>query len=667
MRLHRAAIKSHRSIDYLDFELGPFTVLFGKNNVGKTSVLEALFGTLAPDRMADPHVKPPQRTPGIRNRSHHDLSERSGAVFFRLADNLASDDQIRVLRHQVETPEDADFPALPTDQVAFISDHWGDDPGLSFVDPRPYLSWAAGLDAAIAGTDEEPDLQDFYADIDKLDELKERRAHLASFQVAGPKPKPVYLDWEFLAADERVTGELAAVCVYGRRTKRDGPFATTTPKKKATAEPPWLMPIRIADSVNAWTLNPAILKRMESFGRLATEFLPDFIDGSIGAKIRFPSLDWQVPPTICVDFRDPRNSDHSEAPVEDYEIAGLWDERPGHELFGYGRGTLRWIGVAAQLALRIMRDCPHVESLRDAPPGSFSRHVLFVDEPEAHLHPSAVGSIVRWCERLVGYGFNIVTATHHEEFLRASSATTTLVHITRESDKWTTTARTLPSSATPLLQDLAVEIGMHPASVLSLHRAILFVEGPLDVAVLDELAGPALDAAGVTLIPIYGTRNLPGLVDSELTTRLGIKMGVLTDNTDPTTMGERSNNKRSGEEVKVSRLLKVFKDRGLATPTVFGVIEDDLLFALPVEGIREHLVKGPFPAWKELVAECREATGKGPSDSPDWKSYALEHYGLDITTGNGVRRVVHELNFKGVPMSSIQVVVDQIIEWARAE
>lgn len=31
---------------------------------------------------------------------------------------------------------------------------------------------------------------------------------------------------------------------------------------------------------------------------------------------------------------------------------------------------------------------------------------------------------------------------------------------------------------------------------------------------LDEFAGPALDVAGVTLIPIHGTRNLQGLVDS---------------------------------------------------------------------------------------------------------------------------------------------------------
>jgi energy-coupling factor transporter ATP-binding protein EcfA2 len=649
-------VKSHRSIDYLDIELGPFTVLFGKNNVGKSSLLEALYGILAPDRMADPHIKPPHQTPGIRGVSHHDLSERSGTVFFTLADDVAADDEIRVLRHQIEALDDADFPALPVDQVAFISDNWGNDPGVAFVDPRRYFARAAAEDS-LPGPQDPQEYEDYF----DVDEWVERREHCASFQLRGPKPKAVYLDWDFLTVGDRASSELAAVCIL-QRSQRDPDAANIL-----GAPIRWLETFEVDDAAPIWRLHPLILERMETFGALATELLPDFVDGSVGAKLRYPSSDWQIPPTICVDFRDPRNPDQSRALVEDYEVADMWDERPGHELFGYGRGTLRWIGVAAQLALRIMTDHPHVTSVRDAPPGTFSRHVLFVDEPEAHLHPSAVGSVVRWCERMVGYGFNIVTATHHEEFLRTSSRITTLVHVTRESDKWKTTARTLRSSATPLLQDLAMEIGMHPASVLSLHRAILFVEGPLDVAVLDEFAGPALDAAGVTLIPIHGTRNLQGLVDSELTTRLGIKMGVLTDATDPGTMGERSNSKRSGEEVKVSRLLKLFEDRGLEVPTVFGVIEDDLLFALPVEGIREHVVKGPFPAWKELVVECREATGQGASDSVNWKSFALERYGLDITTGNGVRRVVHELNFEGVPMPSIQAVVDQIIEWARAE
>lgn len=196
-------------------------------------------------------------------------------------------------------------------------------------------------------------------------------------------------------------------------------------------------------------------------------------------------------------------------------------------------------------------------------------------------------------------GFTVVAASHHEEFLRASGDEVTFVKVSRDVESSRTTARTLLTAATPLLQELATEVGMHPAAVLSLHRAILFVEGPLDEAVLDEYAGPSFDAAGVTIIPIHGTKNLEGLIDGEFTTRLGIKIGVLTDNTLAATIWNRSNRKRSSEEVKLVRLIQRFKDKGLPPPDLFGVAEDDLLFALPPHAIREF-VNGPFPGWHEL-------------------------------------------------------------------
>ncbi len=146
---------------------------------------------------------------------------------------------------------------------------------------------------------------------------------------------------------------------------------------------------------------------------------------------------------------------------------------------------------------------------------------------------------------------------------------------------------------------------MHPATALSLHRAILFVEGPLDDAVLAEYGGLDLDAAGVKILPVHGTKNLEGLVAVELVTELGMRMGILTDATDTDTMGERSNRKRSSEEKKVLRVLHIAAEKGLSAPKSFGVPEDDLLFALPAGAIRNDYLKGgPFPGWKELVAEC---------------------------------------------------------------
>lgn len=265
-------IKSHRSINYLDIELGPLTVLFGKNNVGKTSVLEALFGTLAPDRMADPHIEPPQRTPGIRSVSNHDLTRRGGAVFFKLVDNVDADDEIRDLRHQAETLDDADYPALPNDQVAYVCDGWGDDPGLMFVDPRRYFAWGAAWDAD-ASPGETLEARDYWPYDIYGDDWIEQREQCASFRVSGRKPRAIYLDWEFLATDELVAKEPAAVCVYGHNDRVSPHVLIAEPFR-------WLEAIDNADPVPAWRLNPVILERMERFGRLATELLPDFIDGS---------------------------------------------------------------------------------------------------------------------------------------------------------------------------------------------------------------------------------------------------------------------------------------------------------------------------------------------------------------------------------------------------
>jgi len=266
---------------------------------------------------------------------------------------------------------------------------------------------------------------------------------------------------------------------------------------------------------------------------------------------------------------------------------------------------------------------------------------------------------------MVSHGFNVVVASHHEEFLRAPSEDVTLVHITRDKDLIQTIARTLTLSDTRQLQELAVDVGVHPATALSLNRGILFVEGPLDVAVLDEYAGGKLDAAGVKIIPIHGTKNLEGLISSELVTNLGMKYGILTDATVTATMKDRSGNKRSSEERKVVRVLQRAEDEGLPVPAVFGVPEADLLFALPPQAISTYTER-PFPEWRALVDECRSSLGKGPSDSVNWKAYAFEKYGVPLTTPSGVRTLVRSLDLAQMPLPSITAVIEEIVEWAAA-
>ena len=546
-------------------------MLFGKNNAGKTNLLEAIYNLFVPSD-----------TRAVRvweiNPDETDILQTWCAVFADLERGIPFDEAVATAIEEAVGP--------PTNRAAFAGQGSLLEVPDEDIDPGEYLYF--------------PDT------------------------IPGPDLNVMFLDWEFKDLQERVEAAIASLASDG-----DDSW-------------PWIEPIDpTVDSVG-FEVNLTVLLLARRLGSLATDLLPDFVDGSIVAEVTNPR-EWGRTKKIALAFEERVGAN--------YQAVDVW-----------GHGAARWMAAAVQIALRLLAQYPNMMTLRDAGPRSFSGYVLLVDEPEAHLHPAAVASTVRWCQRMVDHGFTVVVATHHEEFLRAPGDDVALVHVTK--DHSYTNTRTLHSRRTAVLRELAADVGMHPATALSLHRAILFVEGTLDEAVLDEYGGLELDAAGVKIFPIHGTKNLEGLVTAEVVTELDIKVGILTDATDPATMLQRSGNKRSSEERKVVRVVEIAKQKGLPIPTVFGVPEDDLLFALPADAIRTYL-KGPFPGWKELRAECREASGKGPSDSVDWKSYALERYRLPITDPGGVRHIVRALDLDNVPSPSIRNVIDEVVNWAR--
>jgi energy-coupling factor transporter ATP-binding protein EcfA2 len=629
VRMYRVHFYGHRSLNPQEFEVGSFTVLFGKNNAGKTNLLEGIYVMLSEDEPG-----------GGEARVRVEPGYPTGAIFIELEHGLAFDDAVLAEFPDWEPVEDgfARFSELPPGHACYaITDRC--KPELWFTDVREF--------------GDEPDKGFPGIRLDTEDECWQVDEQSRSDR--GPYPRPLFLGWEFGDVDQWATTAIAAMTAFTIPYPVWMRAIEAGSNELFPSGQRFLEPADEDDPAKGWRLRVEVQDRLDQLATLATDLLPDFLDGTFLAEFLLPTQ-WEDSPRVRLRFRERGDS----AP---------------HSLGDFGRGASRWLGIAVQVALRIMDGDPKTKTLGIMGDKAFSGHVLLVDEPEAHLHPSAVASIVRWCQRMVSCGFNVMAASHHEEFLRASSEEVTFVKVSRHDEAWSpgsgddwtrsfTKARALLSLTTSALQELADEIGMHPAAALSLHRAILFVEGPLDEAVLDEYAGHALDAAGVTIIPIHGTKNLEGLIDGEFTTRLGIKTGVLTDNTHTGTIWDRSNTKRSGEEIKLVRLIQRFEDRGLLPPTPFGVPEDDLLFALPPVAIREFL-GGPFPGWRELREECRATEGRGPSDSVDWKSYALKRYGLPITTAAGVRRIVRALDLAGVELTSIQNVVNEVIDWAK--
>lgn len=448
MRLLRLDLTGHRSVECLAFDADAFTVLFGKNNAGKTNVLEALYGVLAP---GDDNV--------IRHAHADRESTLAGAVHVELEPGLPFDDKILAA-----IP--SDMPGADSRRVAFT------DSGLVVGELDDYFYTGPELIHPRVVV-EDPNVAELHA---------------------------LFLNWRFVDLHEQVE---AAITKLAR-----------TDRQRIRGDWPWLETVQTPEERYAYRVPPTTEARVVQLASLATDLLPDFVDGSIDAHVTAPAL-WGKMPKVLLE----------------YGQRGLTQCADSVDVAG--EGAARWIAAAVQIAIHLMEEYPQIMTTRDLGARAFSGHVLLIDEPEAHLHPSAVASMVRWCHRMVQLGFTVVVASHHEEFLRSAGDDVTLVHVTRDPDLVHTSARTLPTATTLRLQELADDIGMHPASALSLHRAMLFVEGPLDEAVLSEYAGLELDAAGVKIIPIHGTKNLEGLIDGELASELGIKMGILTDATDP--------------------------------------------------------------------------------------------------------------------------------------
>lgn len=609
MRLLRATLLAYRSIDYMEFEAGPFTVLFGKNNSGKTNILEAVYDTINGTGFKPASSYYYRSTPPVtRSESTEFEMTAFGALFIELEARIEFDAAV------LSALVGSDFPR--TRRVAFADGAWFD------TDPHDsYLRLRHALQA-------EENLGTLYA-----------VPAIEFFQELPPTERPslsaLLLDWKFNELSKRVE--------------------SVVPNLARAGEEIWLEEVGDTDEAGMplYRIQPKTLGALARFAALATDLLPDFLTGQVFASVSPPTA-WPYSGRVILEYDDRLTGEDRHLPSDINEGA--------LRVESIGQGAARWVAAAVQIALHLLSSHEDVVKMRDLGLRGAGT-VLLLDEPEAHLHPSAVASLVRWCHRMVAHGFTVIVASHHEEFLRASSESVTLVHVTRDAEQVHSRTRTLPTAALSRLQELADDIGMHPAAVLSLHKAILFVEGPLDEAVLEEYAGLELDAAGIKIIPIHGTRNCEGIVSAELVTGLGIKIGVLFDNTITETMNERANKRRTSEEKKLLKLLDLFGQRGLPTPTVFGVPEDDLLWALPAEGIRQHL-SPTFPGWREMREEARCALGAGPSDSFDWKSYASEHYGLEINSPDGVRRLVRELDLSNVQLPSLRSAVDAIVRWA---
>ena len=143
MRISTVILLSYRSVHYLEFELGPFTVLFGKNNAGKTNLLEAIYGVLAPQDMGTSAAVPGRKLslPVSGLRGGDPMVPPAGAVYVDLEQGLAFDDAVlAVVPEAVAVPGGMlPFREVPPGHVWFANAYRLNLPGLWFVDVRDYF------------------------------------------------------------------------------------------------------------------------------------------------------------------------------------------------------------------------------------------------------------------------------------------------------------------------------------------------------------------------------------------------------------------------------------------------------------------------------------------------------------------------------------------------
>jgi hypothetical protein len=178
------------------------------------------------------------------------------------------------------------------------------------------------------------------------------------------------------------------------------------------------------------------------------------------------------------------------------------------------------------------------------------------------------------------------------------------------------------------LERANAELGLTAGELLLLTRFALFVEGPHDEAVLLGMFGNVLAAAGVKVLPLHGIDNAMAIVDSEVISSLGIRMGVLGDNVDRQRIG--SGAASTYEERATLRLLQEAMRSGKVV-SPFGLLRRDILDYLDDDVCRTEAPD--FPGWVEAVRVWKKDGCPTP-----FKPFVTEQFGLRLD-----RNTVHRL------------------------
>jgi energy-coupling factor transporter ATP-binding protein EcfA2 len=316
-------------------------------------------------------------------------------------------------------------------------------------------------------------------------------------------------------------------------------------------------------------------------------------------------------------------------------------------------GVASWGIACIRLAAAQLRASRWVAGNQDEPTttgaGTFAKMVpqaptlypllYLADEPEAHLHHTAIKEVVDVCDSLARNSTGgCIVATHALEFLGRPDMVTAPLLVYNFAIRPVT-------PGLPELRSRAQHLGITPAMVLNSARAVLCVEGPSDAIVLDAFVGTELDRSYVHTLKLYGMNKLADrLPELDLIYSLDIPVYLLLDHTRASTLdnllkGEHVSDVHK-EEWELNRLAQALRRPRQAT--VIEMAETDIVQTIPNKAmslVLKRLKKAAWPGWKEANAAIEQKV----ADTRHRRTHGKPFYGFK----NGFRDVV------GAPVNQV--------------
>lgn len=262
----------------------------------------------------------------------------------------------------------------------------------------------------------------------------------------------------------------------------------------------------VADEDSEFRLAPTVREVLDELSDAATRLLPRFIERR-----------------RCINMSPTNPSDWSSGTPRVYLTLKANDSTQV-EHAQLGAGTRRWVDIAIREAIRQLTsrpatsaDCPIV-----TPPA-----ILTIDEPELHLHPTAVRDVGNWIVDRSREGTAVYLATHSASLLSLPTELADVYSVTSRSGR--VQIRNITSAPLEALDKLSEDFGFDRGSWLLATSGIVVVEGEHDELILKHFFAKELARARVRIFCIRGTNNVEALIDSDFLGALGIPMRVLFD------------------------------------------------------------------------------------------------------------------------------------------